>query len=49
MSVPLVPAPVHAVVGGGSFALTSGEVGAPPQLAGVIQLFVDEVARESSL
>ena len=49
MSVPLVPAPVHAVVGGGSFALTSGEVGAPPQLAGVIQLFVDEVARESGI
>ena len=49
MSIPLVPAPVHVVVGSGSFKLTSGEVGAPPQLAGVAQLFADEVGKESEI
>ena len=49
MSIPLVPAPVHVVVGSGSFKLTSGEVGAPPQLAGVAQLFADEVGKESGI
>ena len=49
MSVPLVPAPVHIAVGSGSFELIPGEVGAPPQLAGVAQLFADEVARESGI
>ena len=49
MSIPLVPAPVHITVGSGSFKLTSGEVGAPPQLAGVAQLFADEVGKESGI
>ena len=47
MSVPRVPAPVHIAVGSGSFELIPGGVAAPPQFAGVAQLFADEVARES--
>ena len=49
MSVPLVPAPVHMAVGSGSFELIPGGVAAPPQFAGVAQLFADEVARESGI
>ena len=49
MSVPLVPAPVHIAVGSGSFELIPGGVAAPPQFAGVAQLFADEVGKESGI
>lgn len=49
MSLPLIPAPAHAVLCEGSFEIAEGTVSAPQELAGVAQLFAADVRAEASI
>lgn len=49
MSLPLIPAPAHAVLREGSFEIAAGAIAAPQELAAVAQLFADDVRTETGI